>query len=1481
MKLLLHVLSVLFFCLIINHLGAQPKSTFTHYSVEDGLSEGEVLSIHQDHNGYMWFGTFDGLNRFDGVNFKVYKSGFNRYSSLTNNRVDKIIEDEYGYLWILTNNGDAHRFDTQKELFINFKGSTNNISTDQSPIQQIFCFSAGETWLTTENGGCVRIISEKSSDNFKTDYFPGAGNGALKTKINGVYRDKEKSIWILTSNGISVVRTGRKTAEKISRIDKIVNQAIIPFYSFFEFEDKIWFGSGTGDIYSYDFGNKGFEIIKTGVKSRIIAIKPLNQREQIVLTSDDGFFILNRTTGEKKYFRKENYPSIPTNKMISVYVDKFGEAWIETSVEGVLHFDPFKERITHFKMKTDKTNPNVFLPNFFIFEDKNDFLWVHPLGGGFSYYNRVQKKLEYFYNEPGQPSRRFPNILHSAFSDQQGNLWMCTISRGIEKATFYPEQFKLLQPNPSSTAHAENEVRTIFEDKNKFLWIATRDGSVHLFDSAKTKLGDLRENGTFTSGEKFNGLIYTIMQDRKGNIWMGSKGRGVFKLENSGANRIPQFKISNYTHNPNNPFSLNHDYVYSVFEDTYGRIWVGTYGGGLNYIVEVRNETRFINFNNQLKKYPFIDFKRVRYITADFRNNIWVATTNGILVFNQNFTKPENVSFQTYTYNPKDKTSLSNNNVNYIYCSRANEIFVATFGGGLNQIFFQNKPGEKPVFKSFTEESGAPSDIILSIIDDLKGNLWMSSERGILKFSKKNLSFEIYGKQSGIESKYFSEATGIRIHNGEILMGFDNGLYFFNPEQVRKSNTIPAIVITGIQIGGKDVNNSESFQSGSTYNSKTSTLEINSDDKHFSIGYATLDYRNPNNVHYSVKLEGFDQEWHIERRQRIANYTNLAPGKYTFKVKSTNSDGIWVENEKTINIIVHPSFWETKLARFLYFLVFLLLTATTIYIVFTIYKLRHKVEVEQLITNMKLKFFTDISHELRTPLTLISSPVDNILKNYTLEPDIMEQLSIVHNNTERMLRLVNQILDFRKIQNKKMKLKLDEFGLGDFISEICGNFNKIAIEKGIELSFADLSANENVWADKDKVEKITYNLLANAIKFTPRGKKVAVTVSKNENNILIKVSDQGIGVSKEKVKNIFERFVSFDSSNINFQPGTGIGLSLSKELAELHKAELTVESNEGEGATFTVSFKLGWSHFGNDTDFVLMDGQIPGNILPSGHEKHEDELNADDQDTVPLLLIIEDNEELRSFLKIVLSPDFHVIEAANGNHGLQIAKDQLPDIIITDIMMPEMDGLELARRIKLDETTSHIPVVVLTAKTDLDTQLEALKTGADDYITKPFSSSYLKARIDNILNQRRKLHATFLSALSSNLSNQTKKVFSADPSLPVVESFDEKLLIKVMEIMEKNMDNSELTVDELVSKIGIGRSVFFKKLKSLTGIAPIEFIREVRIKRAAQLIETGEFTISQVTFMVGNNDPRYFSRCFKQKFGMTPSEYKEKYSTHK
>ena len=778
----------------------------------------------------------------------------------------------------------------------------------------------------------------------------------------------------------------------------------------------------------------------------------------------------------------------------------------------------------------------------------------------------------------------------------------------------------------------------------------------------------------------------------------------------------------------------------------------------------------------------------------------------------------------------------------------------------------------------------SPDDVILSIVDDLNGNLWLSSERGILKFNTGNESFEIYSEQSGVEKRYFSEATGLRTADNEIMFGFDNGIYLFNPAQVRKVNYVPPMVFTRMSVAGADIHPAAGDTSYAGESNAGPVIELSPHQKSLNIEYAALDYRNPKTIQYAHMLEGVDPDWIIGRGQRSAAYTNLDPGEYFFRVRSTNSDGIWVDNKRTVTIRVNPSFWQTALAKVVLALLTLILIALTIYIIFTFYKLRHKVEVEQIITNLKLKFFTDISHELRTPLTLISSPVTNILQNNSLEPEVRDQLTLVQSNTQRMLRLVNQILDFRKVQSKKMRLRIEEFPLGSFIAAICSDFRKVADDKGIHLIVEDQSRGEMVWADKDKVEKIAYNLITNALKFTPRGKRVNITVIKNSDTLELIVADQGTGLSREKMKDLFMRFGSDDREVISLQPGTGIGLSLSRELAELHRAELKAESEEGKGATFRVIFRLGFAHFDNETEFVLADGKsspssrLAKPVMSENDEPGEEEGEGDDE---PVLLFVEDNEELRSFIKIILSDGFHVIEAGNGIEGFEIARNQLPDIIITDLMMPEMDGLELARRIREEVTTSHIPVVVLTARTDLDTQVEALKRGADDFITKPFSSTYLRARIENILQQRKKLQELFLSTLADYPPSKAGKSYEVTPSEPFVESYDDKLMKNLMEVMELNIDNSDLTVDELVSKIGIGRSVFFKKLKSLTGLAPIEFIREVRVKRAVQLIESGEYTISQVTYMVGCNDPRYFSRIFKQRFSMTPSEYRDKHAKQK
>jgi signal transduction histidine kinase/DNA-binding response OmpR family regulator len=638
----------------------------------------------------------------------------------------------------------------------------------------------------------------------------------------------------------------------------------------------------------------------------------------------------------------------------------------------------------------------------------------------------------------------------------------------------------------------------------------------------------------------------------------------------------------------------------------------------------------------------------------------------------------------------------------------------------------------------------------------------------------------------------------------------------------------------------------------------------------------------PENVKYAYILEGFDKEWNYVGKQRTATYTNLPKGKYVFRVKSTNGAGIWVENEHSLNITVKPSFWETTYAFILYILVFIAVLLGGAYILFLIYRLKHEVSVEQQVTDMKLRFFTNISHELRTPLTLIEGPLEFILKRSDLSKEVREQLQVVERNTHRMLRLVNQILDFRKIQNHKMKLCVEQIDIVSFVHKIMENFESVAESNKIDFMFESEQPVLKLWVDADKVEKIVFNLLSNAFKYTQPGKTITVFVHENEDSVTVGVQDQGIGIPENKKNSLFVRFETLLDKNLFNPNSSGIGLSLVKELVEMHHATIRVESKEGEGSCFMVDFLKGKEHYGEDVEFVLSDNvevmdAISKQDVPDDAVTVPDVVASDaSQDKTAAektMLLVEDNLELRFFLRSIFSPRFRIIEAANGVEGLEKAVKYIPDIIISDIMMPEKDGITLVRELREELTTSHIPVVLLTAKTDMDTKLQSLQQGADSYITKPFSATYLEARVDNLLARRQKLRQFYCERL---MNVNPPEVENEEEEIDMMSQQDRRFLERLTEFMERNIDNGDLVVDDLVHEMAVSRSVFFKKLKSLTGLAPIEFIKEMRVKRAAQLIETGEFNMTQIAYMVGINDPRYFSKCFKQRFGMTPTEYKDR-----
>lgn len=1503
------ILYLITFLLLAGQSGAQQHCFFTHYSSEDGLSQNTVMSILQDHKGNLWFATWDGINRFDGYSFKSYKARQGNFISLTNNRVDQLYEDPAGYLWLLTYDNRAHRFDPRTDTFEQVPAAGKEGSS--SNVRAIEVLGNGTVWLLTENEGAIRVTAssaERSSP--ATDIYSLKSGLFPADVVNRLHLDAEGNEWILTDNGLGKICSGEKIPVTyfVETKESSGKQA---FYAAHERKDEICFGSDKGRVWHYQKKNGQFLLQQLPTHSRITSVVTATPDVEIITTATDGFFTYHLQTGETTHYSPRINKEIPDLPILSAYVDRSSEVWFEQEEPGVVvHFNPFTKRLKREQLQVETTSADRSKPAFHIHEDVNGYLWVHPFGGGFSYFDREKNSLVPFYDDLGGPSWRFSNKLHSAFSDNQGNLWLCSHSKGLEKVTFRNVSFSMLTPVSQEYESSSNEVRALCEDADGNLWVGLKDGMIRVYNRQRKYIGYLTQTGTVAlSGKSLEGSAYCIFQDSKGVLWIATKGDGLVRAEPTATPRLT-FRLTRYRHEPDNMYSLSDNNVYCVYEDRKGRIWMATFAGGINYLSkDGKGRDIFINHRNNLKGYPIDLCYKARYITSDHAGRLWVGTTAGAVAFKEDFENPEDIQFYHFSRIPDDTKSLSNNDVHWIISTRNHELFLATFGGGLNKLLSISKDGHGE-FRSYSVLDGLSSDVLLAIREDSKQNLWISSENGISKFNPAEEKFENYDERSITFPVRFSEATSALTSKGNVLFGASKGIFMFNPDSIRKSTYVPPIVFSKLLIANENVTPGEDSILEVDLDD-TPELQLSHDENIFSIHYAALDYTNPENVQYAYILDGFEKEWTMAEKQRSVTYTNLPKGHYVFRVRSTNSDGVWVENERALNIVVLPSFWETPLAYILYVLFVLLVIFVAVYILFTIYRLKHEVSVEQQVSDIKLRFFTNISHELRTPLTLIAGPVEQVLENPKLPSDVREQLVVVERNTNRMLRLVNQILDFRKIQNKKMKMQVQRVDVVPFVRKIMDNFEAVAEEHRIDFLFQTEKEQLFLWVDADKLEKIVFNLLSNAFKYTPNGKMITVFIREDEQSVSIGVQDQGIGIAENKKKSLFVRFENLVDKNLFNQSSSGIGLSLVKELVEMHKASISVESRLGEGSCFKIDFLKGKDHYDDTVEFILEDGQnsqslerVVDIVRPSGHPEASvgngnGNTSAPAQNTVTeeaeegtskeIMLLVEDNQELRTFLRSIFASTYRVVEAADGMEGWSKALKFLPDIIISDVMMPEKDGIEMTKELRADMTTSHIPIVLLTAKTTIESKLEGLEYGADDYITKPFSATYLKARVENLLSQRKKLQDFYRKSLmevnpgkAPAESSQTENVSLETEAegeavyVPDMSPNDRKFMDKLMELMEKNMDNGELIVDDLVCELAVSRSVFFKKLKTLTGLAPIEFIKEIRIKRAAQLIESGEFNMTQISYMVGINDPRYFSKCFKAKMGMTPTEYREK-----
>ena len=1476
---------------IIVQLRAQGNCFFTHYSSEDGLSQNTVMSMLQDQKGAMWFATWDGINKFNGYTFTTYKASQGSQISLTNNRVDYMYEDKYGYLWLQTYDNTVHRFNPQTETFeqvpASGEGSTFRITS-------IKILQNGTVWLLTDDEGAIRVSVDPKTHQTTPEIY------TLKTGLlpadtyHKIYEDKAGNEWILTNNGLGKIAAGQKNLETyFIEIQNTPRKAEQAFYSVCENEDEIYFGSDKGRLWRFQKKDQRFLLLEIPTKRKIVAVNTITPDEILIATDKDGFFTYKLSDYKLTHYSHITCKALLNEPILSTYMDKDSEVWFEQEVLGsVMHFNPFTKEAKLEQLKVEPAAADRSWPSFHIHEDIRGVLWVHPFGGGLAHYDREQNKLIPFYNEPGSKDWRFSNKVHSAFSDKQGNLWLGTHSKGLEKVTFRPIQFHLTTPYPDEIESLSNEVRSLLEDNEQNVWAGLKSGELRVYNKNRQYIGYLTEAGNIAkSGTPMKGVAYNLLQDRNGVLWISTKGDGLVRAEKkSGTSNA--YQLTRYKYNVDDIYSLSNDNIYCTYEDQKGRLWVATFAGGLNYMDKDGNgNVVFINHRNHLKGYPIDNCYKVRFVTSDNKEHIWVGTTTGAICFDGNFTNPENIVFHHYARVPSDPNSLSNNDVHWIVNTKQNELFLATFGGGLNKLISMDAEGHA-TFASYSVHDGLPSDVLLSIREDDKENLWLSTEHGISKFIPSTNQFENYDDKSITFRVRFNEAASTITSDGNILFGASNGIFRFHPDSIYKSSYVPPVLFSRLYVANQEVIPGEqSILKNSLDN--TQDLILTHKENIVSIQYAALDYTNPGNIQYAYMLEGLDKQWTYADKLRSATYTHLPKGKYTFKVRSTNSDGAWVENTRSLNLEILPSFWETPLAYLLYIVCIILFILIAVYVLFTIYRLKHEVSIEQQVSDIKLRFFTNVSHELRTPLTLIAGPVECVLKNKDLPAEAREQLLVVERNTSRMLRLVNQILDFRKIQNKKMKMQVQRINIVPFVRKVMDNFESIAEEHQIDFVLETEKDDLYLWVDDDKLEKIVFNLLSNAFKYTANGKMIAIFIREDQDTVSIEVRDQGIGIADNKKGSIFVRFENLMDKNLfNQSSSSGIGLSLVKELVEMHKAVITVDSKLGEGSSFKVEFLKGKEHYDEAVEYILEDSgkvtmfeKVVDDDNPSVTEEVPVGTAVEDNHLQRVMLLVEDNQELRHFLRSIFSSKFKVIEAVNGMEGWSKALQFLPDIIISDVMMTEKDGIEMMKELHADVTTSHIPIVLLTAKTAIENKLEGLELGADDYITKPFSATYLQARVDNILARRSKLQEIYRANLMGSDSvvtdtegvvNDTGLSQTEGPEQPEMSSIDRKFMDKLLELMEKNMDNGDLVVDDFVSELAVSRSVFFKKLKMLTGLAPIEFIKEMRIKRAAQLIETGEFNMTQISYMVGINDPRYFSKCFKQKFNMTPTEYRDK-----
>ncbi|MBW4891874.1 response regulator [Mucilaginibacter sp. HMF5004] len=1447
--------TLIFFILLYCTTGTNAqvlKCQLKHYSTEDGLSHEKVTCMLKDRDGFMWFGTWDGMDRFDGHTFITFKSYAGDNTGLKNNRVNEIIEGQGNYLWVRADDRQVYRFDKKTGEFIGIASLFKERPFTKYVFEKMTVTSGGIVWLLSEKQGVV-ALSESGSQHSAYRYAKElSGDRHLPSnKISFFKEDQQHNIWIGTPDGLCQLSPGT---------DRIYHSTNNPYSSGYsvnamaESNTQIVFTTPNGNLIAYHKRQKRFAL-KNITANEGINAACISAKKNVVYCSTSGGKLLVLDNVD---FNILSTIKIDTSGIYSIYEDKGGLVWIEPKYHGIIKYAPATNKLKRFTQHIYSDYPNGS-QYYNIFEDNAGHLWANIKGGGFGYYNTQTDAIDPFFNNPSLPDYQFSNKVIYQYYDKAGILWLCTEDRGIDKIVFLENDFNLQPLVKNSLIKSDNDVRAVYTDRKNRLWVGSKR-KLYVFENGHEITGLFKN-------EPYNviGQIYCILEDHTGTMWIGTKGNGLYKAEPVD-NSCTKYQLSHYVDN-SDANSLSSHIIYTILEDKQNRLWIGTYGSGLNQAVTTNHETRFNSAKNLFKNYPKILYQKIRHLEQDAAGNLWIGTTDGLLIANTAIANDTKIRYARYNKIPDDKQSLGNNDIQFIYRDTKNRMWLSTSGGGLN-LAIGNDPIRSLRFRSFTIDDGLPNDFILSTVEDNKQNLWIATQKGLSKFNIAGNTFKNYDSYDGLPQSGFSEGTCLKQPNGTLVFGTLQGFLSLNPATITDRKINANMALTNFQVSGHDAGPYHNqFRILKTDIHYTPEVTLLHNQNTISIDYSMLDFRSANKQSYSYRLIGVDTAWskNVVNHRKVT-YSNLAPGKYVFQVKSSDDYLYTNSTIKSLPITILPPPWLTWWAYLIYFILGFAILELIRRVTLTMLRLRQRIAVEQKLTDLKLSFFTNISHELRTPLSLILNPIDAIVDQENLSPQGLQYARTITKNANRMVRFINQLLDLRKVQSGKVILHLSEVNIIAFITNITEYFNELGNEKGITINIQSNVKQLFAWIDAEKLDIVIYNLLANAFKFSDNGTTIIIQVDEQVElkHFTIKIIDQGIGVPKNKLNDIFELYYEGEQKPDQYLKGTGIGLALSKELIDLHHGKIVAFNNQEKGLTVAIELKTGKAHFENQNVVFIDDPDLQYQRL---HPQPEDEqtIISNHYDTsLPLVLLVEDNNDLRSFLAIQLSNNYHIVEAENGEEAWEKAITHLPDLVLTDVMMPKMNGIQLLDKLKNNTETSHIPVIILSAKTSVESQIEGLNYGADYYITKPFNNNLVLSSIANLIKQRKQIFEHILKGSDKPATHNNEITITVK---------DELFLKNVIRVVEDKMSDSDFNIDILTEAAGMSRSAFYRKFKSLTGQTPVEFLRDMRLKKGKELLDTGEENISQVAYAVGFTDPKYFGTCFKKQYALSPSEY--------